>query len=156
MAACTTGNAWPVVDTLWTGYFLLNLAVVANSSNEELRMKNLDRGTAVGVNVALAALAVTSAVVGYSRVNECQEQVASAGRGGYSSPRLIAPPRSTRRQEEAEEEAAVQAQMRARSAKAAEAAETGEDAPAVTPTPPAPAVTPPPPAPAAPQSPPAP
>jgi hypothetical protein len=145
-AGCTTSNAWPVVDVLWTGNFLLNMAVLGGMSDEELQKRDLTRGSAIGINVGLAALAVTSAIVGFTRVRECQDQLGSAVRSGYGPPqRLIAPPRATRMQEEAEEEAAVQAQMRARTARPAGANEPGEDAPAVTPTPA--------PAPAAPQSP---
>jgi hypothetical protein len=140
--ACTTSNAWPVVDTLFTGYFLLNVALAGSMSDEDLKKQNVSRGTAIGVNAGLVALALTSAIVGYTRVSECHDEM--SGPAGYSPPqRLIAPPRATQRQEEAEEEAAVQARMRARSAKPAGADETGADAPTVTPTPPAPASPPP-------------
>ena len=145
--SCSTSNAWPVVDVLWTGNFLLNMAVLGSMSDEELQKKDLSRGSAIGLNVGLAALALTSAIVGFTRVSECHDQFADAGRGGYSSPRFIAPPRATRKQEEAEEEAAVQAQMRARPVKPAGADATGGEAPAVTPTPPAPAAPQPPAAP---------
>ena len=138
-APCTTSNAWPVVDVLWTGNFLLNMAVFGAMSDEELQKKDLSRGSAIGVNLGLAALALSSAIVGFTRVSECKEQ--TDGPRGYSAPqRFNAPPRATQKQEEAEEEAAVQAQMRARSAKPAATDATAEDAPAVTPTPaPAPA-----------------
>jgi len=146
---CTTSNAWPVVDTLWTANFLLNLAVFGSMSDEDLQRRNISRDTAVGLNVGLAALALSSAIAGFNRVGECREQVGElSGRGAYSRPqRFIAPPRATRRQEEAEEEAAVQARMRARSAQPAAADETDEGAPAVAPAPPAPAAPPPPTAP---------
>src|SRR4029078_10036720 len=110
VVACTTSNAWPAVDTLWTGYFLLNIAALASAKEEDLKQRNLDRGAGIALNVGLVALAVTSAAVGFTRVGECKEQPPNNGRG-YPQ-RLIAPPRATQRQEEAEEEAAVQAQMR--------------------------------------------
>src|SRR4051794_14757000 len=83
--ACTTSNAWPVVDTVFTGYFLLNVALAGSMSDEDLKKQNVSRGTAIGVNAGLVALALTSAIVGYSRVSECHEEM--GGPAGYSAPR---------------------------------------------------------------------
>ncbi len=126
---CTTSNAWPVVDVLWTANYLLGAVYWASMSEEDAMKRNVSPGTAVGASLALGALALTSAITGFNRVNDCKEQQVQEGRGAYRYQRVGTQPRSVRQREEAEEEAAAQARLRARTVM------PPEEAPAVAPEP---------------------
>jgi hypothetical protein len=134
--ACTSSAAWPIVDLLWTGNYVLGAAYWGSMSDEDLKKQSMSRGAAVGTSIALGTLALTSAIVGFTRVGECQEEQAHGARGAYRTSR--GPSRAVQQQEEAAEEADAQARIRAQ-AVAAAAAGAAAAASQRTPPPAAPA-----------------
>jgi hypothetical protein len=99
-APCTTSYAWPIVDTLLAGWFLLNAVLNANkpaSSFSSSGDGEVAKSTSVGMGVVLVSLTGVSAGVGFSRVNACQESLADDGLWRPAPPprrRFVPPPRA--------------------------------------------------------------
>lgn len=88
--SCSTSAAWPIVDLLWTGLYVLGAAYWGSMSDEDLNRQNVPRGAAVGAAMALGTVALTSSIVGFTRVSTCQEEQAHGSRVGASASQPIA------------------------------------------------------------------
>jgi hypothetical protein len=63
---CTTSQAAPVLDTVFTATNVGSAIYVANQNNVT------NKGTAVTAGLTVAALWLSSAIYGYSKTSECQ------------------------------------------------------------------------------------
>lgn len=111
---CTTNKVAPVLDTMFTGWQAVRITIAATASEDAYRGAPLTREADLLIGVLLGVVGASSAIYGFSAVNECRSL------GEYRTP--YAPRKSTprtreqRAAEEAAEEAAVQARLKARAA----------------------------------------
>ena len=75
--SCTTSAAWPIVDMVLTGWFLVNAVLNANKPASDFGKDGESAKSAtVALGVMLTGLAGVSSGVGFSRINACQESMA--------------------------------------------------------------------------------
>ena len=93
---CTSNAGWPVVDSLLTTWFLLNLMLNASKDAQQFQGGQDTKTGAVALGIGLSALTLSSAVVGFSRVSNCNDALARS-EGTWSprprlNPRPVSPP----------------------------------------------------------------
>jgi len=169
--SCTTSPAAPVIDLGIAGWQFVRTLVALTASDAAYVNAPISRPADIGIGAGLLTLFGTSMVYGFSQTNKCREALAEDGyrpvprrrpQGSGQAPsskvgpapsaqpwRVGPPPSWQRKQDEEEEEAAVQARAAARARAAREAARAADagaaseppaDVPAVKVTPPAPLV----------------
>jgi hypothetical protein len=155
---CTTSNVAPVIDMLVAGFQIVRTGLALSATEAQYRGAAISRDEDITLGVSLTALFAASMIAGFGMTSDCREAMGEdsypASRpgprpGASSRPasRIGPPPSSQRKQEDQEEEAAVQARSAERArAEAAQAGAAAAAAAAASHVGPAPAA-----APAAPQ-----
>jgi hypothetical protein len=80
---CTESRVAPVLDTVFAALQVANLALAASSTDQQWSdtfngNPPINRGTAVPLYIALAAVGTFSAYYGYSRTGDCREALEAA------------------------------------------------------------------------------
>jgi len=123
-AGCTTNRWAPTVDVVVAGLQAFRTLFALSLTDMDYQGMTLTRSTDIGIGVAMTTLFATSMAYGFATTGTCREAT-----GSSASPYSRAPLKKTRaqqRQDEAAEEAAVQARARARAA-AAQSTENDDD-----------------------------
>jgi len=123
-AGCTTNRWAPTVDVIVASLQVFRTLYALGLSDMDYQGMAINRSTDIGAGVLMTTLFATSAAYGFVTTGTCREVT-----GTSPSPYSRAPTRPTRvqqRQEEAAEEAAVQARARAKAA-AAQANQNDEE-----------------------------
>ncbi|HEX8108568.1 MAG TPA: hypothetical protein VF516_12630, partial [Kofleriaceae bacterium] len=97
---CTESRVAPVLDTLFAALQVANFAVAAGSTDQQWSdtfngHPPINRGPAIPLYAALAALGTVSAYYGYSKTGDCREALEAArnrARGTGVGPQAPLPP----------------------------------------------------------------
>jgi len=99
---CTESRVAPVLDTVFAALQVANLAVAASSTDQQWSdtfngNPPINRGTAVPLYIALAAVGSFSAYYGYSKTGDCRQALEAArnraqGTVGPQAPWQLPPP----------------------------------------------------------------
>jgi len=133
---CTTSNVAPIADTVIAVSQVVGFMYAFDASNLDYQYGRVSPVTGMVFTAALFALFAASAARGYTATGECKEIMRQRG---VPTTNPTWPERERRQQEEADEEAAVQAAAKARAAE--QAAASGRAPPQNTATPAPPPVT---------------